>query len=244
MRRNIFMLIFFILSLLFIPDFVEASQGKLIPITMGDIERNKTFTPKERREFIVEYYLKNKKNGATDEQIVNEILKLFEFKEENLEKIKKIALLGKRYKTFEDMIQDTVNKINLSILEKYPGRTDMLIDVDDSSTWKNVKNLYVGKTKISDFFKAFQNKLYLSNVVASENLNAFLMSCADMAEKDEITMSFVLMPTEGTFLATQEEGKPFDGFQVDFSGSENLTIGSVLFPMEKSVSLNGKATIS
>ncbi|MBO4643013.1 MAG: hypothetical protein J5716_00210, partial [Alphaproteobacteria bacterium] len=74
MRKNIFMLVFFILSFFFYPSFVSANQGNVIPITISDVERNKTLTPQERWNFIVEYYVKNKKNGATDEQIINELV--------------------------------------------------------------------------------------------------------------------------------------------------------------------------
>ena len=239
MRKNIFMLVFFILSFFFYPSFVSANQGNVIPITISDVERNKTLTPQERWNFIVEYYVKNKKNGATDEQIINELVKLLSLDKENAEKIRKIVLLGYRYKTLEDMAQDIVNKINLSILEKNPGRVDMLIDISDTNTWKNIKNLTIGQTRVVDFFKIFQEEIYFSNFISTEKMDSFLMSCADTG-KDKIMMSIYLSPSENRFLAVQEEGKAPDGIQIDFSGSENLIVDPFFLPMEKAMTVNGK----
>lgn len=239
MRRKIFIFVLFVLSAFFCFNPVEAAQSKLTPITVGDVKRIKTYTAKETFHFIAEYYLKNKQQGATDEEILNELLKLIDLDSEQVEEVKKISLFGKRYKDLEEMVQNAVNDINMSILEKNPGRTDMIVDLSDKNTWKNIKNVYIGNTKIEDYIRNFHRSSYFSKSVSSEKVGAVLASCANMGQEN-ILMSFILFPEKDVFFVTQEEGLPENGIQIDFTGSKNVVLDSMFFPMEETINLNGK----
>lgn len=234
--RHIFMFIFVFFSIFCCIHVVKAETEKLIPITVGDLERNRTLTARERLEFISEFYLKNKKNGATDEDILNELLKLVEFTPEDVENI---DLIKKQYQIMKAKIKSAINEINISILEENPGRTDMIIDFDDINTWKNIKNINMGDYKLEDYLKVFKGNSYFSQSVFSESMSAVLASCAHR-DQSEVRMSFILFPKEGYTFVVQEEGKKADGIQIDFSGSENLTFDSVHFPMQTSMLLNGQ----
>ena len=239
MRRNIFILVFLTLSVIPFFNSVRAEQKGLIPITVGDVKKSKEMTAKERMHFIADYYLKNKENGASDEEILNEILKLIDLDDKKSEEIKKLSLIGKRYKDLQEMAKDAIEQANMTILEKNPGRTDMLIDLDKRETWKNIKNIYVGKTRLEEFFKVFKGNPYFSKVVSSKKLDALLASCANIGRQD-VYMHFILFPRDNSFFIMQEEGRSPDGFQVDFSGSENLIFEPIFFPMESVITLNGK----
>ena len=231
MRRKLLVLFLLFFSVFPCLSEIKAEQSQLIPITVAEKEQYKTKTNKERLNFMVDYYLKNKENGATDEQILNELLKLFDLTEKQAEKIYSI---GKKIDYLKSSVINAVEQINLSILEKNPGRTDMLIDINQPETWKNIKNAYIGDMKINDYIKSLnlRGNSYFSETVSSENVSAVLASCADMGNEN-ILMSFILFPHDDRFIALQDEGNPPDGIQIDFSKSENLTVEPVLFPMGK-----------
>ena len=239
MRRKLFIFVFFALSVFPCFNQISAKQSKLIPITVGDVERVKAYTAKETFYFVAEYYLANKQLGATDEEIFNELLKLIDISSEQAEEIKKFSLLGKRYQDLEEIVESTVNDINMTILERHPGRVDMTIDLSDRKTWKNIKNAYLGDKKVEDYIKLFKKTAYFSESVKSENVSTVLASCANRG-KGNILMSFILFPDKDVFFITQEEGSPANGINIDFTGSKNITLDTTFFPMEETINLNGK----
>ena len=211
MHRNLLVLFLFFFSVFPFLNEIKAEQNRLIPVTVAEKERYKTQTNKERLHFMADYYLKNKENGATDEQILNELLKLLDLTEKQAEKIHSI---GKKIDYLKSSVTNAVEQINLSILEKNPGQTDMLIDINQPETWKNIKNAYIGDTKINDYIKSLNlnGNSYFSKTVSSENISAVLASCADMGN-EKILMSFILFPHDDRFIALQEEGNPPDGIR-------------------------------
>ena len=233
----IFLSVFFAIAFYDGASFAKEKQD-LIPITVGDVERSKELTTKEYINFVASYYIANKKNGATDEQILNELIKLIDISPEEAEGMKELSQLGLYYKDFKDLVKKVVDEANMSILEKHPGRTDMIIDIDDTSTWKNIKNLYIGKLSLEEHWKSWKTGSYFSRTVYTSNVGAVLSSCAD--RKSDILMAFILFPKDNRFLVTGEEGKSRNGITVDFSGSKNVETSPLLFPMESTITLNEK----
>lgn len=238
MRRNLFIFALLFLTVFQIFDTFAAEEKKLIPITVGDIERYKNYAPKERALFIKEYYIKNKANGIEDEAILNETLKLVQIDKEAAQEIKeRYHKIATYYDNLIKAIHDKVDEINTSILEENPGRTDMLIDINDMKTWDNIKNARIGNHRIADIIKVFNNNAYFSERVVTPELSAELASCANKGES--INMSFLMFLRDEIFLKRFEDGGVPDGLQVDFSGSENVAISPLMFPMETMKMING-----
>ncbi len=227
--------IFFVFSC---PCSAQAKSEAPTPITVGDLEKYQNFNGKERRHFLFDFYMKNKKNGVTDVDIFNELLKLDVKDGQNSDVVKNLSLLGARYRDIKDFVKSAIDELNIEILSKNPGRTDFLIDIDDPETWKNIKHFQIGNRTVEDYIKLFKNSNYFSDVVTTENFSAVLASCADM-EKDKIYMSFILFPRNGAVFLSQREGESDAGIKIDFSGAENIEFDPIRFPFEKQFNING-----
>lgn len=240
MRRNIFIFfVLFVLLALSFPCSAQEEKIKLIPVTVGDVEMYGSLSNKEKRSFIFDFYKKNKEIGATDGQILNELLKLDVEDGQNSKLIQSLSLLGKRYRDIEHFVENSVEEINLNILEKNPGRIDLTIDMDNSDTWKNIKYFSIGERDINEYLKIFTKDKYFSETVSAADFSALLTSCADTGE-GKVLMSLILFPDSGYNIVTQREGEAFTEIKTDFAGSENLLFDPVRYPFEKVFILNGK----
>ena len=240
MRRNIF--VFSVLFALFVlPGLCRAQeeQTKLIPVTVREVETYDSLSNKEKRSFIFDFYKKNKEIGATDGQILNELLKLDVKDGQNSKFIQSLSLLGKRYRDIEHLVKDSVEEINLNILEKNPGRIDLTIDMDNSDTWENIKYFSIGKRDINEYLKIFTKDHYFSETVSAANISALLASCANTGE-GKVLMSLILFPDNGYSVITKKEGEASTGIETDFTGSENLSFDPIRYPFEKVFILNGQ----
>lgn len=240
MRRNIFMFLSLLVFLMFsFPCSAQTNADDLIVLTVGDLEKYENFSEKEKMHFFFDFYMKNKKKGVSDAAILNELLKLDVKDGQNSDAVKKLSLLGVRFRDVEQIVRNAVEELNIHILSKNPGRTDYLIDFDNPETWENVKHFQIGNRSIEDYIKLFKNRDFFSDVVTTENFSAVLSSCADMG-KDELYMSFILFPHNGSMLLSQTEGDASAGIKVDFSGSENIKFDPIRFPFERKFNINGK----
>lgn len=240
MRRNIFM--FSVLFALFVlPGLCRAQTdtAEVIPVTVGDLEKYRNFNNQERWDFIIDFYKKNKEKGVTDGAILNELLKLDTENSEDSSVIKALSDLGKSYRDIESFVKNAVEEININILEKNPGKTEFIIDLNDADTWENLKYFKIGKGNINDYLNLFKKDVYFSNSVATDSFSAMLASCSDRGS-GEVLMSFILFPKNGHTFLTQWEGEAFTGIKVDFSGSENLEFDPLYFPFEKILNIDGK----
>lgn len=243
MRRNLFIFFLTVITVLSLSSAVCAKEGELIPITVGDVERFKNYASQERVLFLRDFYSKNKENNIEDEVILNEVFKLFDFNEETANEIRRrYNKLIFYFDTFIQTVENKLDEINASILEHYPGQTDKLIDLKDFKTWENIKYIHINNESIESRINSLRGKGYFSNNVAAEGLIAELASCANTGKK-EIYMSFMVFLEDGYFLRRQYEGGTFDGISVDFTGSENIELSQILFPMEKKIKLNDKNII-
>lgn len=230
--------LFLFMGLIF-PAALTAEESKVIPLTNGELEKWRDPKEGKRWDFVVEFYKKNKAVGATDGQILNELLK-FDVKDgKNSEWVEKISMLGKRYKDMEHLSRNVIDNINMKILEKYPGEVDRLIDFDDLSTLKNIKNMPMGKFSLGEFLSQVKPINYYSNIVKTPLTTTVLASCVDSG-KGKILMSFIVAPKKGSFVVTSADNAPFTPVKVDFSASENMVIGKLYPPFEQNVAGNGK----
>ena len=112
MRRYVLIFFFLLSGVPFFPkcSFAKEADG-LIPVTIGDVQKIKTFSAKEKMDFVLSYYIGNKKNGATDEEILNELIKLLDLTEENAAEVKKWADAGRYYRELKDLIKAKTDEI-------------------------------------------------------------------------------------------------------------------------------------
>ena len=251
MRQNIFIFSLLFVFILFSTPCLsqteaetgtESEKVQVIPLTVGDLQKLKDPENTDHFEFITEFYKKNKDRGATDAQILNELLKADVENGQNSELVKKLSLLGKRYKDIEHFFKNAFDEINMNILEKNPGRTDLLIDIDNTDTWKNIKHFDIVNTTFYQYLKIFQKSAYFSEIVSADNFSAILSSCANRG-KGDILMSLILFPKDNAVFLTQKPGETYQNIQVDFSQSENLLFDEVFPPMEKVLTVNGEKMI-
>mgnify|MGYP002600212468 CR=1 FL=1 len=240
MRRNIFIFsVLFALLALSCPCSAQTDMAEVTPITVGDLEKYRDFDNKEKWDFIIDFYKKNKEKGATDGEILNELLKLDAESSEDSSVVKILSDLGKRYQDIENFVKNAVEEININILEKNPGKTEFIVDLNDADTWENLKYFKIGKRNINDYLNLFRKDAYFSDSVAMDGFSAVLASCSDQGS-GEVLMSFILFPKNGHTLLTQWEGEASAGIKIDFAGSENLEFDPIHFPFEKTLNINGR----
>ncbi len=242
MCRNIFIFVFFFLFVF--ADctnscFAQTDSVPVIPITIGDLEKYKNLNEDEQWDFIVDFYKKNKEKDVTDDEILNELLKLDVEDGKNSDIIQKLSTFGKRYQDMEHFSRNILERINMNILEKNPGRTDLMVDFDNSDTWENIKYFKIGKRDINSYLKLFKKDQYFSETVSAENFSAVLASCADKGS-GKLLMSFILLPGEDYTILTQIDGEVPVNVEIDFTGSENVEFDSIYPPFEKSFTVGGK----
>ena len=90
----------------------------VIPLTDKEIENYETFSFSDKLGFLYEYYVKNKKQNVTDEQIFREMMRL----DDDGGLVALFTDLKGTIKSVEAAYHRTVDEINQAILEKYPGR--------------------------------------------------------------------------------------------------------------------------
>lgn len=241
MRRNnaIFLILF---SLFSVFAFGAKAQEpvELIFLTNEDVENYKKMQLPDQMDFLIEFYKKNKGIGATDGQILNEILKLDVSGGENSSIVRAVSLASKQFKDMEGFFDSAVQDLNQSILERNPGRTDLLLDVNDSSTWENVRYIVLGDRTIQEYLNMLSKDIYFSSNVVTDSAVYMTASCANKNNGAPILMSFLIVPQEGYSILMQKEGQPESPVQADFSGSENLLLGSLTYPAEKIFSVGGQ----
>lgn len=241
MRRNnaIFLILF---SLFSVFAFGARAQepAELIFLTNEDVENYKKMQLPAQMDFLIDFYKKNKGIGATDGQILNEILKLDVTDGENSSIVRTVSLAGKQFKDMEGFFDSAVQDLNQSILERNPGRTDLLIDVNDSSTWENIKYIVLGEKTIQDYLNMLSKDIYFSDNVVTDSGVYMTASCANKKNGAPVLMSFLIVPQQGYSVLMQKEGQPEIPVQADFSGSENLLLGSLIYPAEKVFSVDGQ----
>lgn len=234
MRRIIFMLFLTVCFWGGAAVGAHAANTDPTPLTIGDLEQLKTMNGKEQRAFVFDYYRKNKERGATDGQILRELLKLDVKDGENSDLVKKLDALGKRYRDIEQFVKNAIEEANVKLLEDNPGRTDLIIDPDNLETWKNIQYIRIGKSRIEDYLRLFKNKGHYSDAVSTQGMTALLASCANKADGDSFLMSFVLLPEDGYKIAMQTEGAAPEPVKADFTNSTNVQADPFEFPVETS----------
>ena len=74
-----FRFVFFAFFLIFLNDV----QAKVIPFTVGDLQTYKSLDGREKLSYLMDFYKKNKAIGATDGEIINEIVKIDEIQNDS-----------------------------------------------------------------------------------------------------------------------------------------------------------------
>lgn len=210
--------------------FSNAAVADVIPFTQGDLKEYKSLDSGDKLKFLLDFYKKNKAIRATDGEIINEIVKIDEI--QNDAKFQTLARLSSKIKSMESYVRHLIEGINRDIEKQNPGRSDLLIDYDDSSTWKNFQYVAIGDRTIHDYFSDFSKEKFFSDAVYTESGAVMLASCARTQNKPEILMGAMILLDKSAVILQQKEGEIKTPVTVDFSGSENVDVGALSYPLQ------------
>ena len=215
---------------------------EIIRLTDDEIRKYETLSLKEQLSFLSDFYVKNKEIGATDGQIINEMLRLDMSDGKNSDLAEILSKTKGKFKDFKSLLQATVDDINNQILEKHPGEVDKIINLDDRSTWSNIKYMAIAGTSINDLQEAYKTTTYYSETYQMPYGAVRLASCANLKKKEKILMSFIVVLKPEYTILRQFEGEPLVPITVDFSGSENVDFSPLRFPLVSHVIMDGRKT--
>lgn len=215
----------------------------VIPLSAEEISRYSEMSGKEQFSFLLEYYTKNKDAGATDGQIINELLKLKMSDGKNSDFVLALDKLKEKYTDFETMLQAAVDDINAQILEKHPGQVDYLIDTSKKETWGNIRYLAITERTLKDFKETYLKESYYSDTLQTDSGAVRIASCAHKAENKQTLMAFIISLKDGYTLLSQKEGGTIHPITVDTTGSENVTLSEVHYPLTHPFTLDGEKAL-
>ncbi|HBO58961.1 MAG TPA: hypothetical protein DD624_03520 [Alphaproteobacteria bacterium] len=213
--------------------FSNAALADIIPFTQGNLKEYKSLDSGDKLKFLLDFYKKNKAVGATDGEIINEIVKIDEIQNDSA--FQTLARLSSKIKSMESYVRHLIEGVNRDIEKQNPGRPDLLIDYDDSSTWKNFQYVAIGDRTIRDYFSDFSKEKFFSDAVYTESGAVMLASCARTQNKREMLMGVMVLLDKSAVILQQKEGESKTPVTVDFSGSENVDIGDLSYPLQRSL---------
>lgn len=199
----------------------------VIPLTQEEIEKYKTMYFSDKLSFLYEYYVKNKQKNVTDAQILQEMTRL----DDNGGLISVFSDLKGKLKSLEAGYHRTIDEINQAILEKYPGKTEYLINSEDKSTWKNIRYYAFGDKSLDDFFQSFKDERFYSKIYTAPYGQFRLAACANLKNKKKVNMALIALLTPGYRILRQLEGEPFVPVKTQVTTSKGISVLPVQYPL-------------
>lgn len=215
----------------FLVIFSYVARADVIPFTVGDLQAYKSLDGSGKLNYLIDFYKKNKAVGATDGEIINEIVKIDDIQNDPV--FKMFSRFSSKIKDLDGYVRTAVNDINREISLKNPGRDDLFINPDDSSTWKNIQYMAVGDRRIKDYIDDYSKNKFFSKPAYTDRGAVVLASCARTRGKTEVLMGYMVLLDEDLALLQQKEGEPKIPMTVDFSGSENVVVGNLAYPLQQ-----------
>ena len=199
----------------------------VIPLTQEEIEKYKTMYFSDKLSFLYEYYVKNKQKNVTDAQILQEMTRL----DDDGGLISVFSDLKGKLKSLEAGYHRTIDEINQAILEKYPGKTEYLINSEDKSTWKNIRYYAFGDKSLDDFFRSFKDERFYSKIYTAPYGQFRLAACANLKNKKKVNMALIALLTPGYRILRQLEGEPFVPVKTQVTTSKGISVLPVQYPL-------------
>lgn len=199
----------------------------VIPLTQEEIEKYKTMYFSDKLSFLYEYYVKNKQKNVTDAQILQEMTRLDD--EGGL--ISVFSDLKGKLKSLEAGYHRTIDEINQAILEKYPGKTEYLINSEDKSTWKNIRYFAFGDKSLDDFLQSFKDERFYSEIYTAPYGQFRLAACANLKNKKKVHMALIALLTPGYRILRQREGEPFIPVKTQVTTSKGISVLPLQYPL-------------
>ncbi len=199
----------------------------VIPLTQEEIEKYKTMYFSDKLSFLYEYYVKNKQKNVTDAQILQEMTRL----DDDGGLISVFSDLKGKLKSLEAGYHRTIDEINQAILEKYPGKTEYLINSEDKSTWKNIRYYAFGDKSLDDFFQSFKDERFYSKIYTAPYGQFRLAACANLKNKKKVNMALIALLTPGYRILRQLEGEPFVPVKTQVTTSKGISVLPVQYPL-------------
>ena len=222
-----------------------AVQASLLrPLTNDEIAAfpNKSF--KEKWKFMAAYYAENKMRAATDEDILNELIKLNP--KLALTVIKASNQMSEHWKSFKEIYEHVVSGINLQIAEENPDHPEYLIDPNDIGTLKNLS--HIADIQIfphaAEYIFSLSNKASFSAEKQMDYGYIRLRSCARKTDEKEILTAVDVILNDGYTVLRQKEGEKPTDIVVNLDESENIKDGRLFLPVPKQTLFeNGRALV-
>lgn len=199
----------------------------VIPLTQEEIEKYKTMYFSDKLSFLYEYYVRNKEKNVTDAQILQEMMRL----DDDGGLISVFSDLEGKLKSLKAGYHRTIDEINQAILEKYPGKTEYLINSEDKSTWKNIRYYAFGDKSLDDFFQSFKDERFYSKIYTAPYGQFRLAACANLKNKKKVNMALIALLTPGYRILRQLEGEPFVPVKTQVTTSKGISVLPVQYPL-------------
>ncbi|MCQ2914179.1 MAG: hypothetical protein MJ247_03185 [Alphaproteobacteria bacterium] len=202
------------------------SNAEVIPMTYGDLAIYKALPKKEKLSFLREFYKKNKAVGATDGEILNEIVKIDEVRDNKITKL--LAKLSKQAEDIDDYIDLEVAFINKQIESVHPDKDNIYVDKKDIKTWKNIKNVVPEGHPIKEYFHELSSNKGYSNIIRGKFGDIQIISCSLLDDKQEEFFSGIYLKLNDGYYLKSNDDKWVD---IDLSKSKNYALQKMYYPM-------------
>ena len=215
----------FFVFLTFLP---YPARGEVVPMTEGRLAEFRNTPKGERFRFLMDFYKESKKKGATDQEILDEIIKIPEIQDSEL--FQNLIRYTKNLKNIDSYLNTAAEKLNKEIMKLHPDKPELLIDPDDTGTWKNAQYAVFTKKTLEDYIEEFFNKDYYSNTVKEEEASLITATCGFPYQNDPPLSGIAFYPAKGWRLLYAREGEKPEPVSIDFSHSAGVKTDKVLFP--------------
>lgn len=221
----------FLISILFIFQFCLAVKAEIIPLTYGDLDQYMKLNRAQKTKYIYEFYKKNKKVGASDGEILNEILKINEINSDPI--VEYLSDISKKVQNFETYAQYAIAEINKQIESGHPNQPEKFVDINDKDTWKNVKYVIPKVNPTAQYFESIIQKKCFSKPTYIKGAALLVASCAvKNKEQTKILSGIMVLLDEGYSILFQKNGEQENSVHLDFNdSSKKFYVSNFYYPV-------------
>ncbi|MCQ2965228.1 MAG: hypothetical protein MJ250_00625 [Alphaproteobacteria bacterium] len=220
-----------LISILFILQFSFSVKAEIIPLTYGDLEQYMQLTRAQKTKYIYDFYKKNKNLGASDGEILNEILKINEVNSDPI--VEYLSNISKKVQDFETYAQYAIAEINKQIENTHPNQPEKFVDIDDRDTWKNVKYVVPKINPTEKYFESIIQKKCFSKPTYINGAALLLASCAvKNREQTKILSGIMVLLDDGYSVLFKKNNELHNLIHLDFNNSsENFHVNKFYYPI-------------
>lgn len=222
---------FILIFLLFIFQFSSIAVADITPLTFGDLEQYMKLSKAQKTKYIYNFYKKNKEAGATDGEILNEILKIDEINSDPI--IGYFSDISKKVQDFETYAQYAVAEINKQIESEYPNQPEKFVDIDNKDTWKNIKYIVPKVNPTTKYFESIIQKKCFSKPTYINGAALLVASCAvKNKEQNKLLSGIMVLLDDDYSVLFKKNGETEHNIKIDIvQSSKNIEISKYYYPL-------------